>query len=73
MRTVLLWIGLLLCGGGTVLAAAGAFFTYRGVDASYNFGDPSKFEFILVPFWQIGLGIAAIGGVLALASRRLAS
>jgi hypothetical protein len=34
-----------------------------GLGASYNFGDPTQFQFILVPFWQIGLAIAAIGGV----------
>jgi hypothetical protein len=69
MRRALLWIGLLVCGGGIALAAAGAVLGYMGMDASYNLGDPTKLEFILVPFWQIGLAIAVIGGILALASR----
>jgi hypothetical protein len=39
--------------------------------ASYNFGDPTQFQFILVPFWQIGLAIAAIGAASLLVWWRL--
>jgi hypothetical protein len=30
-----------------------------------------EFEFVLVPFWQIGLAVAAVGGLFLLVSRRL--
>jgi hypothetical protein len=66
-------MGLLLLAGGIALAAAGAVLSYMGVDASYNLGDPGKLEFILVPFWQIGLAVAVVGAALALASRRPAT
>jgi hypothetical protein len=39
---------------------------YMGLGASYNLGDPTKFQFVLVPFWQIGLGV----GVVLLAAAR---
>ena len=46
---------------GIALIAANVVLNYKGLGASYNFGDPARFEFILVPFWQIGLATAAIG------------
>lgn len=63
-------VGLLLGGAGAAIVVASAVLSYVGVDASYNFGDPTKFEFILVPFWQIGLVVAVLGGICLLASRR---
>jgi hypothetical protein len=47
--------------------------SYMGLNPSYNLGDPTKFEFILVPFWQIGLFISGIGAVCVLASRKTPS
>ena len=51
--------------------AAGAFFLaawvmglWMGALPSVNFGDARKMEFVLVPFWQLGLGL--LGGWLAL-------
>ena len=44
---------------------------YFGLSTSYNLGNPEKFEFVLVPFWQIGLAIAALGGAVLLIGRRL--
>jgi hypothetical protein len=70
MHKALLWIGLLLCAIGVVVIVASAAMSYLGMNPSYNLGDPAKFEFILVPFWQIGLVIAAIGAVCLMASRR---
>ena len=71
MRKTLLWFGGLLCGiGGTVIAAS-AVLSYMGLGASYNFGDPAKFQFVLVPLWQIGLAIAVLGGACLLAWRWL--
>ena len=70
MRKPLLWIGLLLCGIGAALIVASATMSYLGLNPSYNLGDPAKFEFILIPFWQIGLAIGVIGGLCVLTSRR---
>lgn len=62
MRKALLWIGGLLCGLGAALIATSAVLGYLGFGTSYNFGDPAKFEFVLVPLWQIGVVIPAAGG-----------
>jgi hypothetical protein len=70
MRKPLLWIGFLLLAIGLAVIAGSAVLSSLGFNASYNLGDPAKFEFILVPFWQIGLLIAAIGGVCLFISRR---
>lgn len=69
MRRPLRWVGFLLCGVGVAAIVASAVMSYMGLNPSYNLGDPAKFEFILVPFWQIGLGFAALGGVCLLVSR----
>jgi hypothetical protein len=73
MRKALLWIGALLCAIGLAVIATSAVMSYMGLNPSYNLGDPAKFEFILVPFWQIGLVIAGIGAVGVLASRKTPS
>jgi hypothetical protein len=69
MQKLLRWLGWLFCTAGGAVVAAYIAMTYRGLPASFNFGDPTKFEFILVPFWQIGLVIIAIGGTCVLVSR----
>jgi hypothetical protein len=69
MRKALLWIGGLLLGVGLVLIVGSAVASFMGLSPSYNFGDPAKFQFYLVPLWQIGGAIAVVGGVLLLASR----
>ena len=73
MRRALLWLGVLLCGIGIAAILASAVMSYAGMNPSYNLGDPAKFEFVLVPIWQVGLVIAAIGGVCLLASRAMKS
>jgi hypothetical protein len=73
MRRSLLWAGFLLCGTGGAIVVASAVMSYVGMNPSYNLGDPTKFEFVLVPFWQIGLVIGAVGGICLLASRRMKS
>ena len=70
MRRALLWGGTLLCGAGVTVIAASIAMRYMGYQSSYNFGDPSKFEFVLVPFWQMGLAIGVLGAVCLLLSRR---
>lgn len=71
MYRALILLGGLLSAGGVVLIVANVVLSYMGLDASYNFGDPAKFEFVLVPLWQIGAGVGAAGGACLLAARRL--
>jgi hypothetical protein len=73
MRKTLFWIGAVLCGIGAAVIATSAVLNYFGVGTSYNFGNPEKFEFVLVPIWQIGLAVAAIGGAFLLVQRRVKS
>lgn len=56
---------------GRIAALAGLFFLacqvagqMLDVPPSINFGDSKKFEFVLVPFWQIGLALLIPGLVL---------
>ncbi len=62
-----------------VVLAIGIFFVvaqlmglWLGAQPSINFGDPRKFEFILVPFWQLGLAALAGAFVMRLATRNRA-
>ena len=71
MQRIFFWFGGLLCILGAALVTASGVMIYMGLGASYNLGDPTKFQFVLVPFWQIGLGIAAVGVVLLAAARWL--
>ena len=73
MHKALLWIGFLLSAIGVAVILMSAVMNIMGLNPSYNLGDPAKFEFILVPFWQIGLVIAGIGAVCVLASRKTPS
>jgi hypothetical protein len=71
MQRSLLWAGSVLCSIGAAVIVVSAVFGYFGLGTSYNFGNPAKFEFVLVPFWQIGLAITALGGAVLLIGRRL--
>lgn len=71
MQKAFLWLGSLLCGVGAVLFIAGAVLSYWGRSASYNFGDPAKFQFVLVPFWLIGLVLVVVGGACLIGRRWL--
>lgn len=70
MRKPLLWLGSVLGFVGVAVIVASVVLGYLGLGSSYNFGNPEKFEFVLVPFWQIGLAIAVLGGALLLLGRR---
>jgi hypothetical protein len=70
MRKPLLWIGFLLLAIGLAAIAGSAVLSSLGFNATYNLGDPAKFQFILVPFWQMGLFIAVLGGVCLFIARR---
>lgn len=71
MRRVLIWLGGLFLAAGVLLIAANVVMHFMGLSASYNFGDPSQFEFILVPFWQIGVALIALGAIPLLIGLRL--
>ncbi len=71
MGRVLIWLGGFFFAAGLLLIAANVVMHFMGLGASYNFGDPSQFEFILVPFWQIGVAFIALGGASVLAGLRL--
>jgi len=73
MHKALLWIGFLLSAIGVAVILMSVVMSIMGLNPSYNLGDPAKFEFILVPFWQIGLVIAGIGAVCVLAARKTPS
>jgi hypothetical protein len=70
MRRTLVWVGTSLSGIGVAVIIASAVMRYMGYEPSYNFGDPAKFEFLLVPFWQMGLAIGVVGALCLLVSRR---
>ena len=72
MRLFFQWLGWLGFLAGLGLVAAYFVLTARGLSASFNFGDPAKFEFILVPFWQIGLAALVLGLVVFWIGRRFA-
>ena len=73
MRKLLLWLGVVLLCIGVLAIVASAVMSTMGLSASYNFGDPSKFEFFLVPLWQIGLAVSAVGALCILGSRLIAT
>jgi dipeptide/tripeptide permease len=70
MQRAISWMGGAFCTIGVVLIAASIVMNFFGLEATYNFGDPAKYQFYLVPFWQIGLAAVAIGCVFLLSSRR---
>ena len=69
MRKALIWIGGALCLVGVAGIVGSAVSSSMGLNPSVNFGDPAKFQFYLVPLWQIGCGIAVVGGACLLVSR----
>jgi hypothetical protein len=69
MQRAVSWIGGIFCTIGIALIAASIVMNFFGLETSYNFGDPEKYQFYLVPFWQIGLAAVAIGCVFRLSSR----
>ena len=69
MRKGLFWLGAALCAVGAAVVGVSVVAAQRGSSLTFNLGDPAKFQFILVPFWQIGLGIAVVGVVILVVSR----
>ena len=71
MHKALQGIGGLLCAAGVMLILANVVMRFLGFSTSVNFGDAANFEFILVPFWLIGLAALLIGGACVFGSRWL--
>lgn len=69
VKFVRLAFGIVL-GVGVFFIAAQLMGLLLGAGPSINFGDPRKFQFILVPFWQLGIACLAGAGVLKLLLRR---
>jgi membrane protein implicated in regulation of membrane protease activity len=71
MRRGLFWLGVVLLVIGIGLLGASAVMSYMGLSPSFNLGDPTKFQFILVPFWLVGVVAAALGLIAILVARRM--
>jgi hypothetical protein len=72
MRKVLLWLGGVLVAAGVVVVGASLVVTAtKGGIPSVNLGDPARFQFVLVPLWAIGLGLAIVGALCLLGWRRM--
>jgi hypothetical protein len=69
MRKGLFWLGVILCVIGIGVVGVSVVIAQRGGSPSLSLGDPAKFQFILVPFWQIGLGVAVLGALILIVSR----
>jgi hypothetical protein len=61
MRTGLIWFGKISLVVGVLLLAANVVMHFMGLSASYNIGDPSKDQFLLISFWHIGAALAIVG------------
>jgi len=61
MRIGLIWFGRVSLLVGALLIAANVAMNFMGLSASYNIGDPSKDQFVLISFWHIGAAPAIIG------------
>lgn len=72
MARVLRWLGGGCIAAGILLIAVNVAMHFMGLTASYNIGDPSKFEFILISFWHIGAALIVAGGLAAFIARRMA-
>ena len=70
MRGLLFWVARASLIIGLLLIAANIVLQFMGLSASYNWGDPSKFEFRLISFWQIGLALLVFAGLLWVLERR---
>ena len=62
--------GWILVGLGLFFLACQAAGMWLGATPSINFGNTSKFEFDLKPFWQIGLAMLVPGLLVALIDGR---
>ena len=72
---VITWSGRIVFGVAVFFIAAQVAGYFLNMPPTINFGDSSKFEFILVSFWQIGLGLLVAALVIKFAgsSKKLSS
>jgi hypothetical protein len=70
VRAGLTWFGVISLIVGGLLIAANVFLSFKGLSTSYNIGDQSKDQFLLISFWHIGAVLALIGAGAAYAGRR---
>jgi len=70
MRAGLTWFGITSLIVGGLLIAANVVLSFIGLSTSYNIGDPSKDQFLLISFWHIGAVLALVGAGAAYAGRR---
>ena len=57
----LLWSGRIAAGLGLFFLACQFMGAILGAAPAFNLGDPTKYEFIMVPFWQAGLSLLIAG------------
>jgi hypothetical protein len=70
MRIGLIWFGRVSLFVGVLLIVANVAMNFMGLSASYNVGDPSKDQFLLISFWHIGAALAIIGVVAVFAGKQ---
>jgi len=70
MRAGVIWFGRVSLLVGVLLIAANVAMNFMGLSASYNIGDPSKDQFLLLSFWHIGAALAIIGAVAVIAGKQ---
>jgi hypothetical protein len=68
---VLLWSGRVAAGIGLFFIACQLAGIMLGASPAINFGDATKFEFVMVPFWQIGAGFLLAGILYGFVTSRL--
>ena len=61
LSRIAMWI---LAGIGIFFIAAQGMGALLGAQPSINFGDVKKSEFVLVPFWQLGIAALVGAGIL---------
>ena len=57
----LLWTGRVAAGTGLFFFACEIMGIMLGAAPQFNLGDPNKFEFWMVPFWQAGVLLLVLG------------
>ncbi len=70
MKKALRWLGGLLAVFGILFLLGDGVAQLMDMGANINLGDASKFEFILVRFWQVGLGLLIPGSILWFATKK---
>ena len=70
MHRYVFWLGLIFLVSGVLVVAASGLMAYHGLSTTINLGDPAEYQFYLVPVWQIGAAVAALGLFLFIVGRR---